>query len=78
MWLQGLAASGSESRVLRASDVFIVVLNESTAEVDVKSSAFAPSSADLTLDVEVSFQAQRAVQPSDFIAVYAAVCCLDN
>ena len=53
MWAAGLGVIETKSRILKGSDVLVVVLNESAAEVDFESSAFVSESREDT-DVDVT------------------------
>ena len=53
MWAAGLGVIETKSRILKGSDVLVVVLNESAAEVDFESSAFVSESWEDT-DVDVT------------------------
>ncbi len=55
MWRQGLGAIQSKSKVLQGSDVLVVVMNASTAELDLQSSAFETVSG--SVDITVSCEA---------------------
>jgi hypothetical protein len=53
MWVSGLGVIQTTSRILKGSDVLVVVLNESAAELDFESSAFVSESREDT-DVDVT------------------------
>ncbi len=53
MWASGLGVIETSSRILKGSDVLVVVLNESAAELDFESSAFISESREDT-DVDIT------------------------
>ncbi len=71
MWRQGLGAIQSKSKVLQGSDVLVVVMNASTAELDLQSSAFETVSG--SVDVTVSCEAAVNVPVCAHVVNYC--CC---
>ncbi len=56
MWTSGLGVIEMKSRMLTGSDVLVVVLNESAAELDLEKSAFVSGSTDTVVDVTVRYR----------------------
>jgi hypothetical protein len=61
MWTQGYGAVQSSSRMMKGSDVVVVVMNESSVELDIESSAFVESR---DLDVTVRLSPSTPIFPT--------------